>query len=60
MGRVERAVPGVDGTDVNLATERAEIRFTAPTDPEALREAVQNAGFDVGASTVELEIDGIP
>ncbi len=62
VGRVERAlraVPGVDGADVNLATERAEIRFTAPIDPEALREAVQNAGFDIGASTVELEIDGM-
>ncbi|ATX65026.1 heavy metal translocating P-type ATPase [Roseinatronobacter bogoriensis] len=62
VGRVERAlraVPGVDGADVNLATERAEIRFAGPIDPEALREAVQNAGFDVGASTVELEIDGM-
>ena len=62
VGRVERAlraVPGVEGADVNLATERAEIRFTSPVDPEALREAVQNAGFDIGASTHELEIEGM-
>ncbi len=62
VGRVERAlraVPGVAGADVNLATERAEIRFTAPIDPEALQNAVQNAGFDIGMSTLELEIDGM-
>ena len=62
VGRVERAlraVPGVAGADVNLATERAEIRFTAPIGTDALREAVQSAGFAIGARTVELDIDGM-
>ena len=62
VGRVERAlraVPGVAGADVNLATERAEIRFTDPVAPDALRDAVQHAGFDIGARTVEIEIDGM-
>jgi len=62
VGRVERALralPGVAGADVNLATERADIRFATPVDPDALREAVQSAGFDIGQSTTELEIDGM-
>ncbi|MGY6695599.1 MAG: heavy metal translocating P-type ATPase [Roseinatronobacter sp.] len=62
VGRVERAlraVPGVAKADVNLATERAEIRFTAPVAPDALRQAVQNAGFGISTGTVELEIDGM-
>ena len=62
VGRVERALralPGVVGADVNLATERADIRLATTVEPGALRQAVQAAGFDIGQSTVELEIEGM-
>jgi Au+-exporting ATPase len=62
VGRVERAlraVPGVAAADVNLATERAELRFAAPVEGRALVEAVRAAGYDVPAARVELEVEGM-
>ncbi|WP_135228876.1 heavy metal translocating P-type ATPase [Deinococcus fonticola] len=51
VGRVERAlnkVDGVLGASVNLATERASVQYLpAATSPAKLREAVQNAGYEV-------------
>ena len=51
VGRVERAlnrVDGVLGASVNLATERASVQYLpAATSPDRLREAVQQAGYDV-------------
>jgi Cu+-exporting ATPase len=47
--RVERAlakVPGVVNASVNLATERARIRYAGPVTLELLREAVSGAGYD--------------
>ena len=63
VGRVERAfaeAPGIANAQVNLANERAEIRF----DPlslglEDLAAIVRRAGFRVPAHTVDLEIDGM-
>jgi Cu+-exporting ATPase len=46
--RVERAlgnVAGVDEVRVNLATERADLTLRGPVTPEALVEAVQQAGY---------------
>jgi Cu+-exporting ATPase len=49
--RVEKAlakVPGVESAAVNLATEKATVRFaTAAAGPADLREAVKKAGYDV-------------
>jgi len=62
VGRVERAlraVPGVASAEVNLATERARIQADGPVSPQALREAVRNAGFDVPERRVELDIEGM-
>ena len=46
--RVEKAlakVPGVVSAEVNLATERAGVRFTSPATTSALIAAVQAAGY---------------
>lgn len=63
VGRVERAfaeAPGIAKAQVNLANERAEVRF----DPlslglEDLAAIVRRAGFRVPVHTVDLEIDGM-
>ena len=51
VGRVERGlkkVAGVQDASVNLATERASVQYLpAATSPAKLREAVQNAGYEV-------------
>ena len=65
VGRVERAlvrVPGVAEASVNLATERATVRYDgAAASPDALHEAVRKAGYDVPALPatpgVEAETD---
>ena len=57
VGRVEKAlkaVPGVKHAEVNLATERAQVRFDAGLPPERLVAAVVKAGYEaqvVDAST---------
>ena len=60
VGRVEKALTGADGVveaSVNLATERARVRYAAGTDVEALYEAVRRTGYDVveasGGATAE-------
>ena len=63
VGRVERAfakAPGIAEAQVNLANERAEVRF----DPLSLRledlaAIVRRAGFRVPTRTLDLEIDGM-
>ncbi|MCB1983273.1 MAG: copper ion binding protein, partial [Rhodoferax sp.] len=60
--RVERAlaaVPGVEGAEVNLATEAATVRAPAAIDPAALVAAVERAGFAVPESRTTLAIDGM-
>jgi P-type Cu+ transporter len=57
VGRVEKAlkaVPGVKHAEVNLATERAQVRFDAGVRPDRLVAAVVRAGYEaqvVDAST---------
>src|SRR3954462_11943506 len=61
--RVERAlgkVPGVHSAGVNLATERATVKYD-PTqvDLGKLRAAVEGAGYTVPTSEAILPIDGM-
>ncbi len=51
VGRVERAlakVPGVARVAVNLATERASVETFGATPVQALHEAIERAGYEVG------------
>lgn len=62
VGRVEaelKKVEGVETVAVNLATERADIRSTAPLDRGLLIKAVEKAGYSVSAGTTELSIEGM-
>jgi len=63
VGRVERAlaaVPGVETATVNLATERATVRFDAgEASPLDLAAAVRRAGYDVRTETVSFGVGGI-
>jgi Au+-exporting ATPase len=59
-GRVERAlkaVPGVTGANVNLATARAEVTGSAA--PEAVIAAVKAAGYAVPLSATDLTVEGM-
>ena len=59
--RVERAigrVPGVESASVNLATERATVRYLpGTTEREALSRAVESAGYGVRATQVEGDVE---
>ncbi len=62
VGRVEKAlqaVPGVQEVSVNLATEVASIQSAAGTTFDALRAAVDKAGYSVGEQTLRLNIEGM-
>ncbi|RJL07372.1 copper-translocating P-type ATPase [Paracoccus aestuarii] len=62
VGRVEKAlksVPGVKDASVNLATEKAEVSFEAPTDRRALVAAIEDAGYSVPSATVQLAVEGM-
>lgn len=63
VGRVERAiaqVPGVSTVSVNLAIERAEIRFeSGHADGVAVVDAVRKAGYRPGSSVMELTVTGM-
>ncbi|MDD2047713.1 heavy metal translocating P-type ATPase [Pseudomonas putida] len=62
VGRVERAlkaVPGVHTAAVNLATERADITFSAAADPQAAVRAIEGAGYNVREEAAELAIEGM-
>ncbi|QCP14678.1 copper-translocating P-type ATPase [Pseudoduganella umbonata] len=51
VGRVEKAlaaVPGVRSASVNLATETARVETDAPLPFDALRAAVEQAGYEAG------------
>jgi Au+-exporting ATPase len=64
VGRVEaalRKVEGVGSVTVNLATERAEVRPSGDgaLDRAALVQAIEKAGYEVPAQTVELSVEGM-
>ncbi len=62
VSKVEKAVgavPGVASVAVNLATERADIRFAGPAQAEPVLAAIRAAGFEVPRQTLDLEIEGM-
>jgi P-type Cu+ transporter len=62
VGRVERvlkALPGVGDASVNLATERAEVVFSATPDAAAVARAIEGAGYKVVEETTELSLEGM-
>ena len=62
VGRVERAiekVPGVFSASVNLATERAEVRYAATSVRDAVIAAIRETGYDVETATMEVGIEGM-
>lgn len=62
VSRVENAieaVPGVMVASVNLATERAEIRFAGQPDVLGVIEAVEQAGYTVRMRDVEFALKGM-
>lgn len=62
VGRVEKALAAVEGVtqvSVNLATERADIWSADTLDRGALITAVEQAGYGVAASTIELRVEGL-
>ncbi|WP_336170191.1 heavy metal translocating P-type ATPase [Ensifer sp. MJa1] len=62
VSRVEkaiRAVPGVTSASVNLATERADVRFDATARPADIVKAIENAGYGAAEDTIDLTIEGM-
>ncbi|MBL8591254.1 MAG: copper-translocating P-type ATPase [Devosia sp.] len=62
VARVEkaiRAVPGVASANVNLATERATVEFSAKPDPRGVIAAIAKAGYATREETIELTIEGM-
>ena len=58
VGHVEdalRRVPGVISTNVNLASEKATIEYVEGIGFEELKNAVADAGYELGAETETLE-----
>ncbi|WP_324779287.1 heavy metal translocating P-type ATPase [Thiobacillus sedimenti] len=55
--KVLRQVPGVTEASVNLATETATVEGDA--DPNAVRQAIEKAGFSVPAESCSLDISGM-
>ena len=62
VARVEKAiarVPGVASASVNLATERADIRYDGAPVREAVVAAIRGTGYDIEVATLEVGIEGM-
>jgi Cu+-exporting ATPase len=62
VSRVEKAlkaVPGVHGAEVNLATEEASVSADAGVSTETLAAAVKRAGYDLASAEHVLKIEGM-
>ncbi|MCA0208384.1 MAG: heavy metal translocating P-type ATPase [Proteobacteria bacterium] len=62
VGHVEKAIgklPGVTGVAVNLATNRADVTFAGASDPGAVVQAVERAGYEVPEADVEIGVAGM-
>ena len=60
VGRAEKAlakVAGVSAASINLATETAQVEFTAPATLEALVDALADAGYPAASKEVTLNIE---
>ncbi len=58
VGRVEEAlssVPGVTSANVNLASEKATVDYLEGTSVADMRQAVQDAGYELGPEAQALE-----
>jgi Cu+-exporting ATPase len=58
VARVEKAlsdIPGVVSVGVNLASEKATVEYTSDVTFTMLRQAVRDAGYDLGEETGKLE-----
>jgi Cu+-exporting ATPase len=58
VNRVEQAlsgVPGVISVNVNLASEKATVEYIEGTEFAELRQAVREAGYELGAEAATLE-----
>jgi Cu+-exporting ATPase len=63
VARVEKAilkVEGVEAASVNLATERAHIHFSIPTNPERILQAVSKAGYEATLLKAEAAFSSAP
>jgi Cu+-exporting ATPase len=52
-------VEGVEGANVNLATEMASLSFATEVPTKSLVDAVRETGYDVETETVRLDIGGM-
>lgn len=62
VSRVERAlrqVPGVTDATVNLATEQAHATLSDDTDPNAVLEAIRQAGYEPVSEEAQLTVSGM-
>jgi Cu+-exporting ATPase len=62
VGRVEKAIAGVAGVasaSVNLATERAEVRYVGQPVHEAVVAAIRKAGYEVEPESFDLGVEGM-
>ncbi|PDT43386.1 MULTISPECIES: heavy metal translocating P-type ATPase [Sinorhizobium] len=62
VARVEKAisaVPGVVSASVNLATDRADIRFDETAKPSEIIKAIENLGYGAVEDALELGIEGM-
>jgi Cu+-exporting ATPase len=62
VGRVERALTRLDGVDaasVNLMTGTAEMTWSGTPDVNGARAAIEDAGYEVPAETIDLEVEGM-
>ncbi|WP_311786016.1 heavy metal translocating P-type ATPase [Ferirhizobium litorale] len=62
VARVEKAisaVPGVLSASVNLATERADVRFEPATKATDIVGAIEKVGYHVAEETVEMAVEGM-
>ena len=62
VGRVEKAlakVPGVTGVSVNLATEQATVQTASAVTLQAIKAAVEKAGYGVATQEFNLGIVGM-
>jgi Cu+-exporting ATPase len=62
VSRVEKAlkaVPGVRGAEVNLATEQASVKVDGGVGIDALASAVQRAGYGLDSTDRTLKIEGM-
>ncbi|HSC71749.1 MAG TPA: heavy metal translocating P-type ATPase, partial [Candidatus Methylomirabilis sp.] len=62
VAKIEAALgrePGVEMATVNLATERATIRYGNATNPAALLKVIQDLGYQVPTETATLAVRGM-